>query len=70
MTCMRAWIGSKFGRIPTVTDRVTVGKNDVVFLNIFNRIHFILEGNDDIHKSLSEFEIRRDTTMDYGDGCP
>ena len=23
-----------------------------------------------IHKSLNEFEIRRDPTMDYGVGCP
>ena len=25
-----------------------------VFSNIFDRIHFILAGNDDIHKSLNE----------------
>ena len=41
-----------------------------VFLNIFDRINFIFAGNDDIHKSLNEFELRRDTTMDYGVGCP
>ena len=29
-----------------------------VFSNVFDRIHFILSGNDDIHKSLNEFEIR------------
>ena len=29
-----------------------------VFSNIFNQIHFILAGNNDIHKSLNEFEIR------------
>ena len=46
------------------TDRVTV------FSNVFDQIHFILTGNDDIHKSLNEFEIRRDPTMDYGVGCP
>ena len=40
-----------------------------IFSNAFNRIHFIL-GNDDIHiKSLNEFEIRRDPTMDYGVRC-
>ena len=27
-------------------------------------------GNDDIHKSLNEFEIQRDPTMDHGVGCP
>ena len=41
-----------------------------VFSNFFDQIHFILAGNDDIHKSLNEFEIRRDPTMDYGVGCP
>ena len=41
-----------------------------IFSNVFDRIHFILEGNDDIYKSLNEFEIRRDPTMDYGVGCP
>ena len=41
-----------------------------IFSNVFDRIHFILAGNDDIYKSLNEFEIRRDPTMDYGVGCP
>ena len=41
-----------------------------VFLNVFDRIHFILAGNDDIHKSLNEFEIQRVPTMDHGVGCP
>ena len=30
----------------------------------------MLAGNDDIHKSLNEFEIRRDPTKDYEVGCP
>ena len=30
----------------------------------------MLAANDDIHKSLNEFEIRRDPTLDYGVGCP
>ena len=41
-----------------------------VFSNIFDRIHFKLAGNHDIHKSLNELEIPRDLTMDYGVGCP
>ena len=41
-----------------------------IFSNIFDRIHFILAGNHDIHKSLNEFQIRRDPTIDYGVGCP
>ena len=53
------------------TDRVTVGKTaSSRFLDVFDRIHFILAGNDDIHEGLNEFEIRRDPTMDYGVGCP
>ena len=48
------------------------GKNGVieVFSKVFDRIHFILAGNDGIHKRLNEFEIRGDRTMDYGVGCP
>ena len=41
-----------------------------VFSKVFDRIHVILAGNDDIHKSLNEFEIWRDPTMDCGVGCP
>ena len=53
------------------TDRVTLGKTaSSHFLEHFDRIHFILAGNDDIHKSLNEFEIQRDPTIDYGVGCP
>ena len=57
--------------VSMATYRVTVGKRSHhVFSNVFDQIHFILAGNDDIHKSLNEFEIRRDLTMDYGVGCP
>ena len=41
-----------------------------IFSKVFDRIHFILASNDDIHKSLNEFEIWRDPTMDCGVGCP
>ena len=68
-------MSSKFGQmqplVSMATDRVTVGKMaSSRFLGIFDRIHFILAGNDDIHKSLNEFEIRQNPTMDYGVGCP
>ena len=67
-------MSSKFSQIrPLVsmaTDRVTVGKTVLSHLKIFVRIHLILAGNDDIHKSLNEFEIWRDPTMDCGVGCP
>ena len=53
-------MSSKFSQIrPLVsmaTDRVTVGKRrHHDFSNVFDRIHFILAGNDDIHKSFNEF---------------
>ena len=35
-----------------------------VFSKVFDWILFILEGNDDIHKSLTEFEIQPDPTND------
>ena len=69
-------MSSKFGQMrPLVSmarDRVTVGKTaSSRFLKRFcSDSFFILAGNDDIHKSLNEFEIRRDPTMDYGVGCP
>ena len=55
-------MSSKFCQIRQLvsmaTDRVTVGKtSSSCFSNVLNRIHFILAGNDDIHKSLNEFEI-------------
>ena len=60
-------MSSKFSQmrplVSMATDRVTVGKSVLShFLKRFDRIHFILEGNDDIHKSLNEFEIWRDPT--------
>ena len=68
-------MSSKFGQmrplVSMATDRVTVGKTvSSHFSNVFDWIHFILAGNDDIHKSLNELEIRRDPTMDYGVCCP
>ena len=65
----------KFGQmrplVSMATDRVTVGKRfHHIFSNVFDRIHFISAGNNDIHKSLNEFDIRRDLAIDYGVGCP
>ena len=51
--------------------RVIMGKGrHHVFLTVFDRILFILAGNDDIHKSLHEFEIRPDPTTDNRVSCP
>ena len=68
-------MSSKFGQmrplVSMATDRVSGEKRrHHVFSNVFDRIHFILAGKDDIHKSLNEFEIQRVPTMDYGVGCP
>ena len=43
--------------------RVIMGKRrHHVFSNVFDRILFILAGNDDMHESLDEFEIWPDST--------
>ena len=71
-TCIKAWMSSKFGQmrllVSMATDRVTVGK--MASTHFFDRIHFILAGNDVIHKSLNEFKVRPDPTMDYEVGRP
>ena len=41
-----------------------------VFSTVFDPILFILAGNNDIHKSLHEFEIRPDLTTDNRVSCP
>ena len=68
---MNSKVGQMRPRVSMATDRVIVGKTaSSRFLERFDRIHFILSGNDDIHKSLNELKIRRDQTMDYGVDCP
>ena len=68
-------MSSKFGQmrplVSMATNRVTVGNMaSSLFLNIFDWIHCILAGINDIHKSLNELKIRLDPTMDYRVGCP
>ena len=43
------------------------GKNDVstFFLAVLDRILFIFAGNDNVHESLDEFEIRPDHTTGF-----
>ena len=54
-----------------ISHRVIVEKRRRhVFSNAFDLILFILAGNDDMHKSLDEFKIRRNSTTDYGVSCP
>ena len=40
------------------------------FSAVFDRILFILAGNDDIHKGLDEFKIRPDPTPEQIVTCP
>ena len=68
---MSSKIGQTQPMVSMATDRVTVGKwLHHNFSKVFDRLRFILAGNDDIHNSLNKFEIRRDRTMNYGVGCP
>ena len=41
-----------------------------LFSAVFHPILFILAGNNGIHESSEEFEIRRDSTIDCGVSCP
>ena len=51
--------------------RVIMGKTaSSSFLSRFNRILFILAGNDDIRENLDEFEVRQNSVTDYGVSCP
>ena len=84
MTYIRACMSSKFGRIRLRTTelaalerqkkkshRLIMGKlRHHIFLAVFDRILFIVAGNEDMHKSLDEFEFRPDPTTDYGVSCP
>ena len=66
---MRAWMSLKFGQIRLLvsveTDRVIMARSCChFFLGCFYPILFILAGNDDMHESSEEFEIRPDTTTE------
>ena len=75
MTCMRARTSSNFGRIGPPTAKLAalvrlknphsliMGKRCLHFFTaVLDRVLFILEGNDNIHESLDEFEIWPDPT--------
>ena len=63
-------MSSKFGQIRPL---ISMATGSVIiwkwcchfFLVVLDGILFILTGNDDIHKSLDEFEIQPDPTMDH-----
>ena len=74
-TCIKAWMSSKFVQIrPLVsmaTDSVIIEKQCCHFFSVvLDGILFILTGNDNIHKSLDEIEIRPDPAMDHRASCP
>ena len=54
-----------------VTDRVMMCKRCLHFFSdVLHLFLSILAGNDDMHESLEEFEIRPDLTTDCGASCP
>ena len=77
-TCMKVWMSSNFGQISTPTPELSALahlKNCCIMLDhcsafIFDRIFFILAGNEDIYNISDEFEIRPDRTKDCGVSCP
>ena len=68
----KASVGFDADRIRTLVSMATDSSHRChhVFSNAFDRILFILAGNDDMHESLDEFEICPDWTTDYGFSCP
>ena len=53
------------------TDMVIMENGVATFSRLFfYPILFILAGNDDMHESSEEFEIRPDPTTDCGVSCP
>ena len=84
MTCGRALRSSKLGQLRPQTAElaalerlkkphrlIIMGKRCCHFFSaVLDQILFILAGNDDITKSLEEFEIRPDPTADHRVSCP
>ena len=74
----KAALGFGADRIRTLVSMATDSSHGVImgktassrFLKCFDRILFILAGNDDMHESLDEFEIWQDSTTNYGVSCP
>ena len=58
--------------VSMATDRVIMEKNGVATFSqlFFYPIHFIRAGNDDMHESSEEFEIRPDPTTELRSKLP
>ena len=72
-TCIEAWMSLKYGQIGLLVSMATDSVEKLCcpfFSVVLDGILFILTGNDDIHKSLDEFEIRLDPTTDHRVSCP
>ena len=84
-TYMISWISSKFDQIkPSTMQLAALDRRQVIpiyrliiegtssshFSTVFDSILFILACNENIHKSLDEFEFRPDPTTGYGVSCP
>ena len=83
MTCMRAHKSSNYGLIGPQTaelaalerlkknpHRLIMGKRCLLFFSaVLDRIIFMLAGNDNIHKSLDEFEIQSNLIRDHRVTC-
>ena len=83
MTCIRAQMSSNFGLIGPPTAELAalerLKKSPYTYIGgkwcchffsaILYQILFILAGNDDIYKSLDEFEIRPDPIKDHRVSC-
>ena len=75
MTYMGAWMSLKFSKIRQLvvmaTDRILIEKTVLpLFSAVLYQILFVLAGNDDMHESWEECEIRPDPTTDCGVSCP
>ena len=65
--------GAKLGAIECLkkSHGLMMGKTVFpLFLSCFDRNFLILTSNNDIHKSLHEFEISQNLTRDYRVSCP
>ena len=75
MSYTRAWMSSKFSQIrPRTTELSAIERLKNRFCHffsaVFHEILFLLTGNDDMHRSSEEFEIRPDPTTDCRASCP
>ena len=71
MTCMRARRSSKFSQIgPPTAELAALERLKKIPGCLFYPILFILAGNDEMHESSGEFEIRPEPTTGCGVSCP